>query len=68
MPIKVIYRHGSNQLKFTQILYAIFLRMSLNYNNVHNKLLKYTPATKSVASAGQPNRWFVCPLARRYVY
>lgn len=30
-----------------------------------NKLLKFTPATKSVASAGQPTLRFGCPLARR---
>lgn len=30
----------------------------------HNKLLKYTPATNSVASAGLPLS--VSPLARRY--
>jgi len=34
-------------------------------NKSHNKLLKYTPATKSVASAGQPTLRFGCPLAKR---
>ena len=30
-----------------------------------NKLLKYTPATKSMASAGQPTLRFGCPLAKK---
>ncbi len=34
----------------------------------YNKLLKYTPAAKGAASAGQPTLRFGCPLARRYVY
>ncbi len=33
-----------------------------------NKLLKYTPAAKSAASAGQPTLRFGCPLARRYAH
>jgi len=32
-----------------------------------NKLLKFTPAAKSAASAGQPTLRFGCPLAKRYV-
>ena len=34
----------------------------------HNKLLKFTPATKSVASVGRATRCFARPLARRYAY
>ncbi|BFM47863.1 hypothetical protein [Marinomonas sp. THO17] len=32
----------------------------------YNKLLKFTPAAKGAASAGQPTLRFGCPLARRY--
>ena len=30
---------------------------------MHNKVVKFTSALR--ACAGQPNRWFVCPLQRR---
>ncbi len=32
---------------------------------IYNKLLKYTPAAKYAASAGQPTLRFGCPLAKR---
>lgn len=35
-------------------------------SQAYNKLLKYTPAAKGAASAGQPTLRFGCPLARRY--
>ncbi len=31
-----------------------------------NKMVKYTPAAKSAACAGQPTLRFGCPLPRRY--
>ena len=39
----------------------------MSRNCAYNKLLKCTPATEDVASAGQPTLRFGCPLARRYV-